>query len=68
MAMCYKDKTFCSSDCINSDCYRYFSEEDRKGAEKWANWLGIEEAPIAWSDFSDTCPLYKPSEVQYNEV
>lgn len=61
MALCYKDKTFCSSDCTRSDCYRYFSEEDRKGAKEWAKGLGIEEAPVAWSDYSGVCFWYKPS-------
>ena len=60
MALCYKDKTFCSSDCTRSDCYRYFSEEDRKGAKKWAKVLGVKEASIAWSDYSEVCFYYKP--------
>jgi hypothetical protein len=60
MALCYKDKTFCSSDCTRSDCYRYFSEEDREGAKEWAKVLGVKEASIAWSDYSSTCFWYKP--------
>ena len=60
MAICYKDKTFCSSDCTRSDCYRYFSEEDRESAKKWAKGLGIKEAPVARSDYSEVCFWYKP--------
>ena len=33
--ICYKDKTFCSSDCTNKDCHRFFSDEVREGARKW---------------------------------
>ena len=58
--MCYKDKTFCSSDCTRSDCWRYFSEEDREDAKEWAKGLGIEEVSIAWSDYSEVCFWYKP--------
>jgi hypothetical protein len=57
--ICYKDKTFCSSDCVNTQCFRYFSDEDRQGSHKWAEQLNLDFAPIAWSDYSDSCPLYK---------
>lgn len=57
--ICYKDKTFCSSDCVNTQCFRYFSPEDREGSHKWAESLGKDYAPIAWSDYSGSCPLYK---------
>ena len=50
--LCYKDRTFCSSDCTNRDCYRYLTPEDRNRAAEM-------DLPIAWSDFSDTCPDYK---------
>lgn len=49
--ICYKDRTFCSSDCTNTKCFRYFSPEDAKHAEEM-------KLPIAWSDYSNVCPLY----------
>jgi hypothetical protein len=54
--ICYKDKTFCKSDCVNSTCYRFLSDAERLEAIKW--W-GSEDAPIAYSDFSKNCPDYK---------
>jgi hypothetical protein len=51
--ICYKDKTFCSSDCLNQECYRYADA----GTEKDAEEFGL---PMAWSDFSKTCPYYLP--------
>jgi hypothetical protein len=60
MPLCYKDKTFCSSDCVVSDCWRFLSDEDREGARKW--WPhDPDNAPIALSDFSKDCFWYKPS-------
>ena len=32
--LCYKDQTFCDSDCTKEDCYRYFSDEEEKRAKK----------------------------------
>ena len=60
--ICYKDKTFCSSNCTNKDCHRFFSDEAREGARKW--WRhDPDNAPIAFSDFSGTCPVYiKPKQ------
>lgn len=55
--ICYKDKTFCLSDCTNSKCFRFFSEEDRQGSKEW--WShDPDNVPIAWSDFSKNCPGY----------
>lgn len=57
--ICYRDMTFCSSDCDNRECRRHFSEEVEKGARKW--WShDPDNAPIAFSDFSKTCPDYLP--------
>lgn len=54
--MGYKDMTFCSSDCTNKTCFRFFGDDQRKGAVAW--WGG-EGAPIAFSDFSKRCEDYK---------
>jgi hypothetical protein len=50
--LCYKDRTFCSSDCTNRDCYRHLTPDDKNKAAEM-------DLLISWSDFSDTCPDYK---------
>lgn len=56
--ICYKDQTFCSSDCIRDTCFRFWGDTQKAGAKKW--WKGMEgEAPVAFSDFTDTCTAYK---------
>lgn len=55
--MCYKDRTFCNSDCIRDDCYRFYNKEVVEGARKW--WShDPDNAPIALSDFSKRCEDY----------
>lgn len=57
--ICYRDMTFCASDCTNTACHRHFGPEQQKGARSW--WShDPENAPVAFSDFSDTCPDYHP--------
>jgi len=51
--LCYKDMTFCSSDCINTDCYRNFTPDDR-------NKVIALDLPVAWADYSKDCPDYTP--------
>jgi len=58
--ICYKDMSFCGSDCTNSSCFRHFGEAEKKGAEMW--WGGP-NAPVAFMDFSGSCPDYKPKGV-----
>lgn len=53
--MCYRDMTFCSSDCNNEKCFRFFGQEQQKAAD---NWWGKPGAPIAMTDFSKTCKEY----------
>lgn len=57
--ICFKDRTFCSSDCVQSRCFRFFGEVQRQEAEDWAASFGWEEAPIAFSDWTNSCPDYK---------
>jgi hypothetical protein len=57
--ICFRDRQFCASDCVNSDCYRNFSDEQKAAAEKW--WGGP-DAPIDLADLSDGCADYKPGE------
>lgn len=55
--MCYKDMTFCWSDCINIECSRNFSPEHKANAAKW--W-GDDTAPVAWSaSYREGCSEYK---------
>lgn len=54
--LCFKDQTFCASDCKNDTCFRHFTDETHQAAREW--WGG-DDAPIAFSDFSKTCPGYK---------
>lgn len=49
--ICYKDKTFCASDCVKEDCYRYLSYEEDHRAKR----CGLN---IAISDCSHECKDY----------
>ena len=53
--LCFKDMTFCSSDCTNEECGRHYGAEDRVAAEKWWGGPG---APVAFTDFSKHCDEY----------
>jgi hypothetical protein len=52
--ICFRDMTFCASDCANDKCRRHFGEDDKEAAEKW-----MLDPPIAWSDFSKDCEEYQ---------
>lgn len=57
--ICYKDRTFCGSDCKNIRCLRHFGKDDELGARTW--WShDPDNAPVAFSDFSKDCGDYKP--------
>lgn len=51
--MCYRDRTFCMSDCINQACWRFLSDSDVTRANEM-------NLPIAWSNYSANCPDYLP--------
>ena len=53
MALCYKDRTFCNSDCRNQECSRYYDAGVAKDAEDFG-------LPVAISDFSNSCEFYLP--------
>jgi len=53
--MCFRDRTYCESDCINPTCPIRLTDEVHAAARKW--W-GKEGAPIATSDFSGDCKDY----------
>lgn len=57
--ICFRDTTFCASDCTNSVCRRHFGEDDKAAARKWAEQSGFKDgAPVAFSDFSEGCEDY----------
>lgn len=51
--LCYKDKTYCGSDCTNMECYRYYDS----GVAADAAQLGL---PVALADYSKSCDAYLP--------
>ena len=53
--LCYRDMSFCNSDCTNKGCIRFISEAVVEGSEK----TGL---PLATCDFSETCKEYTNDE------
>lgn len=53
--ICYRGMTFCSSNCTNAQCGRFFSPEVAEAARKW--W-GRDNAPVSLADFSKGCAEY----------
>ena len=51
----YKDRTWCKSDCVNPNCFRNFTSNERAHAIKW--WGGL-NFPIRTQDFSKDCDDY----------
>ena len=49
--ICYRDQSYCASDCINSQCFRYLSDEVKARANEV-------RLPIATADFSEECKGY----------
>lgn len=57
--LCFKDMSFCGSDCTREDCRRHFGADDKAAAKKW--WRDMPgEPPVAFVDFSKDCPDYTP--------
>jgi hypothetical protein len=55
MALCYKDRTFCDSNCANTKCFRFIY----KGLWVEARNFGL---PLAVADFSLDCEDYVKKE------
>lgn len=49
--LCYKDRAFCHSDCVNRSCYRNATPEIKEGARDM-------NLPISWVDFRKGCEAY----------
>lgn len=47
----YKDMTFCSANCLNTDCFRN---------QQWVPHPVPYGLPVAWCDFSPECSRYEP--------
>lgn len=60
--LCYKDMTFCRSDCTNKSCFRFLSDKIEEDALAWTKTFqpDAEYGLVALSDFSDTCGAYQP--------
>lgn len=56
----YKDRTFCLSDCTNSECSKYFDA----GVNKDAQDAGL---PVSLADLSKTCTSYTPPKTKKSE-
>ena len=54
--ICYKDMSFCASDCTNTSCHRHWTDEKSAAARKW--W-GKDNPPVAFMDFSGKCDDYQ---------
>lgn len=52
--ICYRDMTFCTALCGNTECNRKYTPEVQAAADEW--WSGDEGGPVAISDFSPICP------------
>ena len=52
--ICFRDMTFCDSDCVNTACHRHFGPDDKEAAERW-----MDDPPVAWCDFSKDCEEYE---------
>jgi hypothetical protein len=49
--------TFCSSDCVNRNCRRNYTDDIHLAARAW--WShDPDNAPVAFSDLSKDCPGY----------
>lgn len=67
MAMCFRDMTFCSSDCTRVACMRHFGPAEDAAARRW--WShDPDNAPIAFSDFSATCSDYRAPMATEGEI
>lgn len=62
MALCYKDRTFCSAQCRTTACRRNITPEVLAAATSWSASFGFEGALMSVTDFSPECHDYVPSD------
>ena len=52
--LCYKDQTFCSQECANTECSRNLNESVMADARRW--WIGNGDPPFDFADLkTDSC-------------
>ncbi len=67
MAMCFRDRQFCSAACSNTECSRNLNEEVYAAARRW--WGDMPgEAPISMADMSKNCSGYQPATEPADEL
>jgi hypothetical protein len=54
--ICFRDMSFCASNCANRDCRRNYGPEEKAAAREW--WGG-DDAPVALANFRTGCADYK---------
>lgn len=67
--MCYRDRTYCGSDCINNKCDRFISQEVEDSSLAWTKTFKPDatEGLLAISDLSVDCEYYIKPEGDTNE-
>jgi hypothetical protein len=55
--ICFRDMTFCTAACADTQCHRRLTPDVKAAARRW--WGG-DDAPIAMADYSDGCQDYDP--------
>lgn len=67
--LCYRDKSWCSSylrlECVNHNCNRAFTEQDREYAKQW--WGGS-DFPLAVGEFKEEGCGFVPKSDEVNGV
>lgn len=58
MALCYRDRQYCSAPCVNTECSRNLNDSVLAAAKRW--WGDLPgEAPIAMADMSNGCESFQ---------
>ena len=61
--ICFRDKTWCGSDCTNRACHRFFGPAQAAAARDW--WPhDPENAPVSFADYSGNCGDYQPPKME----
>jgi hypothetical protein len=62
MALCFRDREFCSAACTNTLCVRNLNDAVHAEARRW--WGDLPGGPpIAMRDMSEGCEHYQPEVV-----
>jgi len=58
MALCYRDRTFCTSPCATVPCDVRLTQEIREAARAWGASMGLDYGPISYAQLR--CADYTP--------